>query len=270
MFKKALLILLSGIICLNAYAQKDVIAVKKFKRSSNVSDADLASVRAMVVSELSKNGNFTIVDEGIQTNTDEGAGMATYIIEGQVTSFSATRQVIDKITTYIGKLQYSVTEIDASTKNTILTENFIHPKNPLLSAGLAHINADGAKRAALKRVDNDIVDFIAKAFPTKGIIFGEDFVVKGDKLESCYISVGSTHGVKEGDTFTIYEVITRVGKEIETEIGKLRVEKVNNDISECKVTKKYQKDVKEAMDRYILNSLEDPDTAPLRIRSNTK
>ena len=103
MFKKALLILLSGIICLNAYAQKDVIAVKKFKRSSNVSDADLASVRAMVVSELSKNGNFTIVDEGIQTNTDEGAGMATYIIEGQVTSFSATRQVIDKITTYIGK-----------------------------------------------------------------------------------------------------------------------------------------------------------------------
>lgn len=270
MLKKTLLIMLLGIICLNVYAQKEIIAVKKFTKSSSVSDADLATIRASVVAELSKNTRFEILDEDVQSTSEEDGAWANFIVEGKVTLFDATEQVIENVTAYIGKLQYSITAIDGQSKGAIYSENFVHPKNIVEVPKLTSINAEGAKRAALKDVARDIKKFMIKAFPNCGYIYGEDFEDKGDKLVSCHISIGEANGVKKGDHLTIFETQTKVGQDIEVEIGKLKVVEVYENISKCEIIKKYQKEVKEAFDRYLDKSADDPNAAPLRVKSSIR
>ena len=269
MFKKALFILLSSIICLNAYAQKEVITIKKFTKSPNVSNADLAAIRASVVAELSQSGRFDIIDEDMLSTGEEEGVLADFIVEGKVILFEATKLVIEGVTCYIGKLQYSITTIDGETKETILSENFIHPKHLFENAELTSINVEGAKRAALDEVSGDINNFIKKAFPNTGFIYGEDYEDKGDKLLTCHISIGAARGVKKGAIFKIYEVQTKVGQKIETEIGKLKVVEVYDKIAKCEIIKRYQKDVKSAFDRYLEKLMDDPKAAPLRIKSTT-
>jgi hypothetical protein len=108
-------------------------------------------------------------------------------------------------------------------------------------------------------------DFAIKAFPLTGTIFAEDLEIDGRKLEYCYINIGEKNGVKVGDEFDIFEVKTKVGKEFETKVGRLKVVEVQNDIARCKVTKE-KRAVKEAMDRYLKSSIDDSNAKLLRIK----
>ena len=100
----------------------------------------------------------------------------------------------------------------------------------------------------------------------KGEVYAEDLVIKKDKLVNCYINLGSNAGVKVGDWFAILEVQTKVGKTIEKEIGRLKIIEVDEDIANCKVTKG-EKEVKNAMDRYLNNCDSDPNAKLLRVKS---
>ena len=130
---------------------------------------------------------------------------------------------------------------------------------------MAESTPQDATLTSIKKVDGDIAKFINNAFPVSGTIFGEDFEVKGDKLKSCWIDLGTMHGIKKGDRFKIYEVVTRVGRKVENEIGTLKVEEASEDVSKCKITKG-DKEVKEAMDRYIENASKDSNAAKLRVK----
>lgn len=260
MLKKALFILASLTFCLNICAQKEVISIKEFTKSGNkVSNPDLDAVRAAVSSALSKSERFEII------NGEEEAADARYIMEGNVSSCVVTKETIEKKVLYCCKLQYSVKVIDVETSMTILSESYTHPKNQLVAIPMAKTNETDAKSTAIKKIADDIEEFIIKAFPIVGTIFAEDYEVDGKDLEYCYINVGRINGVKVDDQFNIYEVKIKVGREVETKIGRLKVIEVDEDIARCKVTRDKRK-VKQAMDRYLQNSIDNPDAKLLRVK----
>ena len=130
-------------------------------------------------------------------------------------------------------------------------------------------SAEGAKTSAINLVSSDIESFLIEEFPLVGSIYGEDFATnkKKDKLTHCYIDLGSDVGVKIGDYFLIYEEVTKVGRTIKNEIGRLKVIEVEADIANCKVTKG-EKEVMKAMGRYLENKVADEANAkPLKVKS---
>lgn len=264
MLKKTLLILLSCMFCMNIYAQKEVIAMKDFTRSSDdVETSDLDAVRAAVLSALSKSERFEII------NGEEESIAAKFIIEGNVSSCVITKETTESGALYSCGLQYSIKAIDVETSQTILSESYTHPKNSFIGIAMSQSNEADARIATFKKIADDIEEFVIKAFPIIGTIFAEDYEVDGKKLEYCYINVGRINGVKVDDYFNIYEVKTKVGREIETKIGRLKVVEVDEDVAKCKVTKE-KKAVKEAMDRYIKNSINNPNAKLLKVKSDTE
>jgi hypothetical protein len=257
MFKKALFILVSCLVCMNIYAQKSSIYVKAFTKSgNNVTASDHDAVKAAVMSALSKCERFEIV-----TSQDD----ADFIIEGNVSSCIINKEKTEKGTLYFCALQYSVTAINVATGNTILSESFSHPKNPLVAIKMLRLKESDARSTTFDNIEDDMEDFAIKAFPLTGTIFAEDLEIDGRKLEYCYINIGEKNGVKVGDEFDIFEVKTKVGKEFETKVGRLKVVEVQNDIARCKVTKE-KRAVKEAMARYLKSSIDDSNAKLLRIK----
>ena len=60
--------------------------------------------------------------------------------------------------------------------------------------------------------------------------------MKKDKLVKCYINLGSDHGVKKGDYFSVLAPSVRAGRTTYSEIGKMKVEEVvDGTMSQCKV-----------------------------------
>lgn len=267
MIKKTLLAMVSCIICMNVFAQKEMITVKAFTKNGEVSDADLNSVRAAVIASLAKSTRFKIIDEASASTVKDEAIAANFIIEGNVSQCAISREKTDDGGfLYTCALQYSVTAIDAQSSEVLLTESYTHPKNIGESVLMAESTPQDATLTSIKKVSGDIAKFINNAFPVSGTIFGEDFEVSGDKLKSCWIDLGTMHGIRKGDRFKIYEVVTRVGRKVENEIGTLTVEEPSEDVSKCKVKNSDQKDVKAAMDRYIENTSKDSNAAKLRVK----
>lgn len=259
MIKKTFLLLMASIICIGAFAQKDYIVVKKFTRSNEVNQADLDKVHSAVASAIVGSQRFNVIDENNMTTI---AGDASkYALEANVSKFTTISSVSDGKTVYKGVIYYSITVVNLEDNKTVATANY---------GGTSLLSEDSreeAEDAIISDIAKNIEDFLIKEFPLIGEIYGEDFVVDGNRLKECYITLGSIHGVKQDDRFTVHEVVTRVGKDIESKpLGRLKIKEVYEDMSLCEITKG-EKDTKKAMDRYLENRLNDPNTKKLRIKS---
>lgn len=261
MLKRTILIMMAAMLSITAYAQKTNFSVKEFTKSNGVSSADLEKVRSAVINAIVNCEFYNVTDEKSSQAVADEFETNKYTIEGSLTKFDTQSSVSNGNTYYTGVLNFSISIIDCEDKSTVATATFNYPK--LLELGKSSTSA--AITSTLKKLESDIEEFMIEKFPLTGDIFGEDFEIKGSKLETCYINLGEINGVKKGDKFDIFEVKTRVGKEIESKIGRLKVIEVYEDVAQCEVTQD-SKDVKEAMDRFLENQLSDPNTKPLRVK----
>ena len=292
MLKKVLFVAIAMFaLTANLCAQKSRMYVKEFTKVEGVSDDDFQKVRAAVISALNESQRFELLDattlssiaeeearrqseSAIHDETARTEMVQTkannYILDGVVTACTVKSNAKDGKTAFTCVLTYSVTVTDVANNATVATKKFDHSPTGL-GGTLGKIldestSEEGAKTSAINSIKSDIVNFLIEEFPLKGEIYAEDLVIKKDKLVNCYINLGSNAGVKVGDWFAILEVQTKVGKTIEKEIGRLKIIEVDEDIANCKVTKG-EKEVKNAMDRYLDNCDSDPNVKLLRVKS---
>lgn len=290
MCRKFLFTVIVFLTCTALYAQKERLIVHQFTKSPEVNDGDFITVRNMVISAFDESGRFEMLNAGQQElidkesvsrvssnaiyDMDSNAGdiktkANRYALDGEVSVCKVTKEVYEGTDSYACILVYTVSIIDLEENATVVTETYKHTPPAIgkvaeglgssalgLLAGRASGEAntpDKAKQKVFKHINNDIKKLVNEVFPLQGNIFAEDYTVNKDKLTACFINIGEAHGVKEGNKFTIFESVTRVGTEIVEEVGELSVVNVHKEVAECKVTKG-GKEVMKAMERYIENA----------------
>ena len=302
MGRKFLFTVVAFLTCATIYAQKERLIVHQFTRSSAVSEGDFITVKNMVISAFDETERFEMLDASQQKMIDKesvsrvssnaiydvgsNAGNIKtkanrYALEGAVSVCDVTKQEYEGTVSYACILVYTVSIIDLEENTTVVTETFKHTPPPVgkiteglgsstlgLLAGRASGEAntpDKAKQKVFKHINNDIKKLVNDEFPLKGNVFAEDYIVNKDKMTACFINIGEAHGVGDGDKFTIFETIIRVGTEIVQEIGELTVVTVHKDVAECKINKG-GKEVMKAMERYIENvDAGDANARPLKV-----
>ena len=262
MNRKFLFAVVVFLTCTSLYAQKERLIVHQFTKSPQVEEGDFITVKNMVISAFDETGRFEMLDASQQK-----------IIDKESVSRVSSNAIYDVV--------YSVSLIDLEENTTVVTETFKHtpPAVGKIAEGLASSTLgllagrasgeantpDKAKQKVFKYIYKDIKELVNEEFPLQGNIFAEDYTVNKDKLTACFINIGEAHGVSDGDKFTIFESITRVGTEIVQEIGELTVVTVHNAVSGCKVTKG-SKEVMKAMERYVENvDAGDTNAKPLKV-----
>ena len=94
-----------------------------------------------------------------------------------------------------------------------------------------------------------------------------DYEVKKDKLVKCYIDLGSDHGVKKGDYFSILTPSVRAGRTTYSEVGRVRVEEVvDGTMSQCKVVQGDKK-IFTAMDAFQALDEATQKKQPLKVKA---
>lgn len=302
MGRKFLFTVVAFLTCATIYAQKERLIVHQFTRSSEVSEGDFITIKNMVISAFNETERFEMLDASQQKMIDKesvsrvssnaiydvgsNAGNIKtkanrYALEGAVSVCDVTKQEYEGTVSYACILVYTVSIIDLEENTTVVTETFKHTPPPVgkiteglgsstlgLLAGRASGEAntpDKAKQKVFKHINNDIKKLVNDEFPLKGNVFAEDYTVNKDKMTACFINIGEAHGVGDGDKFTIFETIIRVGTEIVQEIGELTVVTVHKDVAECKINKG-GKEVMKAMERYIENvDAGDANARPLKV-----
>ena len=91
---------------------------------------------------------------------------------------------------------------------------------------------------------------------------------KKGKMKTCYVSLGSAHGVAEGTFLDVKSVVNKAGREVYEDIGVLKIEKIlAEDLSECSVVSN-GKELLEAIKQYIMKKTTDEKNAkPLLVNS---
>ena len=117
-----------------------------------------------------------------------------------------------------------------------------------------------AKTNALKKA-TVTCDMIENVFPLNGTLIELDYTEKKGKMKTCYVSLGSAHGVAEGTFLDVKSVVNKAGREVYEDIGVLKIEKIlAEDLSECSVVSN-GKELLEAIKQYIMKKTTDEKNA---------
>lgn len=202
-----------------------------------------------------------LAKEMVQLNVD-------YILKVTINSAKIERKKDEQgKDSYTGELFYSV--------NIVATEDasVIHSEEQVITS-LSKNTAEEAETDLLNNalVTCGVVEAVAHIV---GEIIETDYVTdkKGKKMEKCYINIGTAHGIKKGDDFTIMAATSFIaGRHPKYEkIGGLEITEVlAEDLSECKV-KNNKEDVLKYMKEYLLAKTSNPENAAvLKVESDCK
>ena len=151
-----------------------------------------------------------------------------YILGGNVLACSVKSEQKDGKTMYSCVLNYSVTVTEVATSTTVASATFDHSPSGIggTVGKLLDLSdsKDKAIASAVNMIASDIENFLIKEFPLESTIVPMDYEVKKDKLVKCYINLGSDHGVKKGDYFSVLAPSVRAGRTTYSEIGKMKVD----------------------------------------------
>lgn len=237
-----------------AFAQKSVVVVDYFEYANSVVPSYADAVRSSIIQGINQMNRLTLIDATKESslaleeerrdsekaaldNTARTGQMKTlgaqYIVTGNVTNVSATRRTdSDGKVSYRGNIVYSVTVLKVEDGSVVGTKNYTHSDITTGSGTTEELAINDTYRYCVKSME----DFVQEFFPLKGTIV-EMAEAKGDKVKSCYISLGTSLGVLKGQTLDAFAVKTVAGRTIETKIGSLTIsEVVAEDLSLCKVT----------------------------------
>lgn len=295
MLKLFLSVALFCVVAISVQAQevkKPRLYVENFTVAEGVAKADGDKVRQAVADALNKTKRFELADQSSENSikqeeerrADEKAmgdekartqtitaGAHDYILSGKVLACSVKSQVKDGKTMYSCVLNYSITLTEVATSTSVATQVFDHSPSGIggTVGKLLDLSdsKDKAIASAVNMIDNDIETFLIKEFPLEGTVIPLDYEVKKDKLIKCYIDLGSDHGVKKGDFFTVLVPSVRAGRTTYSEIARLRVEEVvDGTMSQCKVSQGDKK-LYSAMENFQSLDEATQKNQPLKIKS---
>ena len=241
--------------------KKPRMYVEYFTEADGVEEANSDKVRQAVMAALNKTKRFELVDQDAEysmkkeeerradekARSDEKSRTQTitaaghdYILGGNVLACSVKSEQKDGKTMYSCVLNYSVTVTEVATSTTVASATFDHSPSGIggTVGKLLDLSdsKDKAIASAVNMIASDIENFLIKEFPLESTIVPMDYEVKKDKLVKCYINLGSDHGVKKGDYFSVLAPSVRAGRTTYSEIGKMKVEEVvDGTMSQCKV-----------------------------------
>ncbi|WP_291529814.1 hypothetical protein [Bacteroides sp. UBA939] len=251
---------------------KPTVFIDYFKRSGDVPFAWVEGLRNTVIEGIQKMERVILIDvdsqdalriesqrrssENISSGDDnemdrlsvmEELG-AQFIITGQVTSMTAAYKTREGKGYYDGSISYSLKVINPKNGTLIGTKTFQH-------SGLTGGTGGNKEEAIAKTIKNAVYsmrDFVDEYFKMEGTILEVNSEKKG-KAEEVYINLGSMHGVKDAQKFTVYAIREVAGREARKEIGRLTVKAVEgDDISLCKVQKGGEEILKAIRDEQVI------------------
>lgn len=252
--KKIILVIVLAIITLSANAQsaKPIMYAGFFNWDSNrVLYEDGRRVRSAILDGFVETQRFEIVDKNseyqlnqeMKRRQSEGAMSdstalfgqmvdlaADYILHGEITQFEAVPPT-GTSEYYTGNISFTIKVNETKTKKLVAQES-ISIKD--LKAGTGK-TAEEAMTDAIKMIPAQIKDFVDENFKLKAVMLGEEYTVKGKKLATCIVTLGSDHGIKEGQKLEVFVINMIAGRQTSKVIGKLQVEEVlAGDLSTCK------------------------------------
>ena len=262
--------------------RKPVVVVNYFNKSSEIKAGDCELARNAVLASLSKFPRLRVIDVETEASIDEETKRrlkesaladelarsgqmkqlgADYILEGFISKLEAQREKDSKGNiTYDGKIAYTIKVVSTKDGTVVFSNNYT------ASDSSCKTEAE-AKTIALKKA-TVTCDMIENVFPLNGTLIELDYTEKKGKMKTCYVSLGSAHGVAEGTFLDVKSVVNKAGREVYEDIGVLKIEKIlAEDLSECSVVSN-GKELLEAIKQYIMKKTTDEKNAkPLLVNS---
>ncbi len=212
----------------------------------NKAIAGVQSTNRMVVIDVASESSLAVESErrsDVSTLDDETARLgeikqlgADYLMTGTIDSFTTERKKTDE-----GKTYYK-SELTVTIKLINVTDGSLFTTRTLKSSGGGSLfdygsTEDKAVSDAISGIGSKTYSVINASFPLKGTIV-ELKESKKKKLVSCYIDLGTVHGVSKGQNIQVSKITEIAGRQSVIEIGRMRIEaSVAEDLSECKVMK---------------------------------
>ena len=262
--------------------RKPVIVVNYFNKSSEIKAGDCELARNAVLASLSKFPRLRVIDVETEASIDEETKRrlkesaladelarsgqmkqlgADYILEGFISKLEAQREKDSKGNiTYDGKMAYTIKVVSTKDGTVVFSNNYTASDSSCKTEAEAKTNA--LKKATVT------CDMIENVFPLNGTLIELDYTEKKGKMKTCYVSLGSAHGVAEGTFLDVKSVVNKAGREVYEDIGVLKIEKIlAEDLSECSVVSN-GKELLAAIKQYIMKKTTDEKNAkPLLVNS---
>lgn len=262
--------------------RKPVVVVNYFNKSSEIKTGDCELARNAVLASLSKFPRLRVIDVETEASIDEETKRrlkesaladelarsgqmkqlgADYILEGFISKLEAQREKDSKGNiTYDGKMAYTIKVVSTKDGTVVFSNNYTASDSSCKTEAEAKTNA--LKKATVT------CDMIENVFPLNGTLIELDYTEKKGKMKTCYVSLGSAHGVAEGTFLDVKSVVNKAGREVYEDIGVLKIEKIlAEDLSECSVVSN-GKELLEAIKQYIMKKTTDEKNAkPLLVNS---
>ena len=212
--------------------------INKCSRMVSFDLAQLCKINATCfVTDESERNKYLISDEIVQVNAD-------FLIEGVVTDIDISSKLDDEgKKEYVGRVVYKINVMDVQNNTLAFSEE----KKYTASGRSSEKDA----LEMLARMIGLTCETIEVISPLEGEIMDMDYLVKDDKLETCYINIGLNHGVREGDYFDVKKARFIAGRVVYSHVGRIRVKEVmEGNRSLCKVSSK-GKEIYSVMKEYL-------------------
>ena len=274
-------------IALFAHAQegkyrKPVVVVNYFNKSSEIKSGDCELARNAVLASLSNYPRLRIVDVETESSIDQETKRrlkeealadelarsgqmkqlgADYILEGFVSKLETqSKKDSEGKISYKGQVAYTIKVVSTENGTVAFSNNYT------ASSGSCDTEAE-ARTKALK--DAAVTcEMIEAVFPLNGILVDQDYTEKKGKMKTCYVTLGSIHGVVEGVFLDVRKSKNIASRTVYEEVGVLKVEKVlADDLSECSVVSN-GKEILEATKEYTkMKTINEEAAKPLLVSS---
>lgn len=262
--------------------RKPVVVVNYFNKSSEIKSGDCELARNAVLSSLSNYPRLRVIDVETESSIDQETKRrlkeealadelarsgqmkqlgADYILEGFVSKLETQRKTDSEgKVSYKGQMAYTIKVVSTGNGTVAFSNNYT------ASSGSCDTEAE-ARTKALK--DAAVTcEMIEAVFPLNGILVDQDYTEKKGKMKTCYVTLGSIHGVVEGVFLDVRKSKNIASRTVYEEVGILKVEKVlADDLSECSVVSN-GKEILEATKEYTkMKTINEEAAKPLLVSS---
>ncbi len=262
--------------------RKPVVVVNYFNKSSEIKSGDCELARNAVLSSLSNYPRLRVIDVETESSIDQETKRrlkeealadelarsgqmkqlgADYILEGFVSKLETQRKTDSEGTvSYKGQMAYTIKVVSTENGTVAFSNNYT------ASSGSCDTEAE-ARTKALK--DAAVTcEMIEAVFPLNGTLVDQDYTEKKGKMKTCYVTLGSIHGVVEGVFLDVRKSKNIASRTVYEEVGVLKVEKVlADDLSECSVVSN-GKEILEATKEYTkMKTINEEAAKPLLVSS---
>ncbi len=221
--------------------KKKVVAVEYFTNDRSVKTAYATAIRDRIISGISNMQRVDLIDVNSESALKlEESKRASESAMGDITARNGEMKRLGANYIITGNISSVVTEkVDSSDSyyykasivmniKLINTENSTIQSSSYTLTGRSSTKSNSRETAILNAISgsgSNMTKFINEKFPLSAKIV-ELKDIKKDKLVSCYVNLGSVHGIKIDQYISIMKVLNVGGSDITEAIGQLRVREI--------------------------------------------